>query len=230
MKPRRPCLDDKQTNAAMRIRRVWVCLRCDNTKVAKNAIANKCFGPVDYIVIAISGGRCRDARQIAASAGLCHRDGRNQLPRRATWKKALLLLFRTKRRNVRHHNIRMKPHSEPCVVGARKLLDHEHRMKKVAACSPISRIQPRAQKPRLPGLTPGFPINNAILHPPLLVGLHLPINKTAEGLLEKGVLFAKKATVHGDKTANATAGACHQKTTQQAGGEAGTRTPGVIRR
>ena len=65
----------------------------DDDYVADDAVADKCFLSVEYVVIAYAFRCCANGCQVAACAWLGHGDGGDEFACTHAWKPALFLFF-----------------------------------------------------------------------------------------------------------------------------------------
>ena len=162
-------LDDEQADAL--VAGVGVGAADHDHQVGHDAVADEGLRAVEHVVVALVDGRRADALQVAAGAGLGHRDRRDDLAADQAGQPALLLLVGPELRDVGDDDVAV--HGEARAAGADlgHLLGHDRVVAEVLdPGAAVLLVDVEAEQPGLAGLDPDLAADLAVLLPLVVEG------------------------------------------------------------
>ena len=180
-------LDDQQADAL--VAGLGVGARDHDDQVCVDAVADEGLGPVQQVVVALVDGGGAHALQVAARAGLGHRDRGDRLAGHAPGQPAPLLLVGADAGDVGNDDVGV--HGEPGAAraGAGLLVGEDHVVAEVGDPRAVVLLRDvEAQQPRLARLEPQLAGDDPVLLPLVVERDDLPLVERPRGLAEVLVL------------------------------------------
>ena len=177
-------LDDQQREALRAL--VGVGARDDDHQVGVDAVGDEGLRAVEHPVVALLDRAGLDALQVAAGAGLRHRDRRDEFAGAEPRQPALLLLLGGQPQQVRRDDVVLQREAEAAVAARGGLLGDDHVVAEVGVAAAAVLLRHRhAEKALLAGLQPDAAVDDLVLLPLLVERRDVALEERAVGLAEQ---------------------------------------------
>lgn len=195
LEARHAALDDEQREALGALLRIGA--GDDDHQVGVDTVGDERLGAVEDPVVTVAHRAGLDALQVAAGAGLGHRDGRDQLARTEAREPALLLLLVGEFEQVGSDDIVVQHEAQAAEAELGGLLGHDGVVTEVVHATAAVFLRHRhAEKALRAGLLPHLTVDDLVLLPLLVEGGHLLFEELPVRLPEEVVLGLEKGAFH----------------------------------